>query len=162
MYHFEDFFSDTANLIYRKSHQFFLDNQKDIRACQLYNLQYYTHIDIDLSKCTPDSTFNAIIADSVSWAWFSQAYTSYVFLNYNPISSVFTCNTLLLSRIKTTTEMGNTAVLNNFTSPMVKTKLLHDEVWEIITDTWQYVFVYEYNLNNNTFRAVKVFKRNFN
>ena len=157
--HMDSFFTDTSSVVYKKSMKFYKDNYTTIKDFQRYDLNKYTAINIDFSKFVLDTTFNAIISDSVIWSFFSTYISSYSNLTFSPVSYAFTINSLLLSRIKTPSEIGTTSIINNLASPLVKTKMLQNNKWEITIDNYEYIFVHEYNLSDNKIKVTKVYKR---
>jgi len=159
MSYVDSVFSDTTSVIYNKTKKFYNDNYNDIKDFQKYDLGKYSATEIDFSNYKIDSTFNLIISDPLIFSYYSTYLTSYCFLTYSPISYAFTINSILLARVRTPSEIGNSSILNNFASALIKTKLLQDNVWEIVIDNYEYIFVHEFNLLDNKIIVTKVYKR---
>ncbi len=155
----DSFFSDTSSVIYKKSKKFYLDNNTDIKKFQKYEIEKYSKIDIDFEKFKNDTSFNSILSDTISWSYFSSIISSYCYLTFSPISYAFSLNNMLLARSRTPSEMGSSAIINSLAGPLVKTKMLQDNKWEIIIDNYEYIFIYEFNLSDNKIKVTKVLKR---
>jgi len=155
----DSLFFDSSSVYVKKSRQFYNENTDAIKAYQTYELERYSKTDIDFSKFVADTTFNDILSDSAGWLLFSSILSSYSYMTFSPISYAFSLNSMLLARIKTPSELGSSALINNLASPMIKTKMLQNNKWEIIIDNYEYIFVHEYNLSDNKIKVTKILKR---
>ena len=155
----DSLFFDSSSVYVKKSRQFYNENMEAVKAYQKYELERYTKTEIDFTKFGTDTTFNAILSDSAGWLLFSSIISSYSYMTFSPITYAFSLNSMLLARIKTPSELGSSALINNLASPMVKTKMLQNDKWEIIIDNYEYIFVHEYNLTDNKIKVTKIFKR---
>jgi hypothetical protein len=155
----ESFFSDTSSVIYKKLKKFYLDNDIEIKVNQIKELEKYSGTKIEFDNYKIDTSFNSILSDTTGFSYFSTVVASYYFVTFNPISYAFSIDNVLLARSKTPSEMGNSALINNFASPLIKTKKLKNNNWEITIDSYEYIIIHNYNLSDNKIKVTEIYKR---
>jgi hypothetical protein len=156
----KDFFSDTSSVIYKKLEKFYHDNSTDIKDFQKYELNKYSTMDIDFKKFKIDPSFNSTLSKFNSKSDILAGYYIFsVMSSYNPISYAFSLDNMLLTETKALSDIGISVLINNLASPLVETKMLPNDRWEIIIDNYEYIFIHEFNLLDNKIKVTKVFKR---
>ncbi len=150
---------DTSSALYNQCKQFYVKNHENIKAYQKFELEKHFKTSINLSNFIEDPILgnNNSIIDTIFLFHNSNSLLRLLF--YDPISLTSVLAESALASVQSVEELGRSYTINSLAQPLAATKMLKNNVYEIILDEYRYAFILHYNIDNQQINMIKVLRR---
>ena len=152
-------FTDSDSIVI-KINKFCRNNKQNIRNYREFKLKQYLNTKITLDDYAPDtSSFNITLNVEFDNLW--EEYFNYPLANLlfiNPFESAWIQITELSAHYSADSFVVQTKK-DQIARPIIQTKKINDNYWEIIIDKYELAYRFEYNIENGAMKIVEVFKR---
>lgn len=83
----------------------------------------------------------------------------YRFMTINPYWGTILFSTAYLARTTGVETMAKYSIQNRFASTLYKTRKVDKDMWHIMVDQYSFIYMFSYNIETESLRLIKVYKR---
>ena len=150
-------FNDTDSVILRIN-EFYEQNEARIKQYRRYQLEKYVSFKIDSSvySSSPYFTSDAVPEEFVN-EFSTHPLAKLVFIH--PLLQTQTLRTIIIARELSPTEFANQAMKNQVAQPLIQTKKINENNWEINLDHYDQLFKFKYNPESANISKIEIYKR---
>lgn len=153
---------DASDSIVTKINSFCDKNQTQIDNYRHYLLKKHAGFQVNLSKCVTDSSVvnqkTIYMINELSKKQLIE-YSISRLLYINPFSLAQLLMTIIQTRDQLPSKIAVIKMKEQIAQPIIQTKLIDKNDWEILIDKYDYIYRFRYNLQNGQMKIVEVLRR---
>ena len=158
--------NDLSHPLIKKLKQFINENEKEIRAYQVYKLSKHNDEIINFEQFTKDSAFFSEdgIANRGRFDAYEQMMGIYgksfgKFISLNPFYIASLIKNIYMADALSASEMGAYSMKDAIAAPKIKCTQKSDQTWKIWFDHYSYLYEFEFELYSGKMKLVGVYTR---